>query len=59
MRPVTDLDVTELQEWLQLAGLRHIRKETVHDAVDLRDSERAFQDPGSPLEPRVGRARSA
>lgn len=41
-RPVTDLDVTELQEWLQLAGLRHVRKETVHDAIDLRASERAF-----------------
>ena len=40
--PVTDLDVTELQEWLQLAGLRHISKETVHDAIDLRASERAF-----------------
>jgi predicted P-loop ATPase len=42
VRPVTDVDITELQEWLQLAGLRHVSKETVHDAVDLRANERAF-----------------
>jgi hypothetical protein len=28
--PVTDVDVTALQENLQLAGLRHITKETTH-----------------------------
>jgi predicted P-loop ATPase len=41
-RPVTDTDVTELQEWLQLAGLRHLGKDTIHDAIDLRASENAF-----------------
>jgi predicted P-loop ATPase len=41
-RPVTDVDVIELQEWLQLAGLRHISKETMHSAIDLRANERAF-----------------
>jgi predicted P-loop ATPase len=40
--PVTDVDVTALQEHLQLAGLRHIAKDTVHQAVDLRAQERAF-----------------
>jgi len=29
-RPVTDIDVSNLQEWLQLAGLPNIGKETVH-----------------------------
>jgi predicted P-loop ATPase len=42
VRPVADVDVTELQEWLQLAGLRNIGKDTVHDAIDLRASENAF-----------------
>src|SRR6266545_3860452 len=42
VRPVTDVDVSELQEWLQLAGLRTISKETVHSAIDLRASECAF-----------------
>jgi len=42
VRTVIDVDVTELQEWLQLAGLRHVNKATVHDAIDLRASERAF-----------------
>jgi predicted P-loop ATPase len=40
--PVTDVDVTALQEQLQLAGLRHIAKDTVHQAVDLRAQQRAF-----------------
>jgi len=31
--------VTELQEWLQIAGLQSISKETAHGAVDLRASE--------------------
>jgi predicted P-loop ATPase len=42
VRPVSDVDTAELQEWLQLAGLRHISKQTVHDAIDLRANERAF-----------------
>jgi predicted P-loop ATPase len=41
-RPVTDIDVSSLQEWLQLAGLINIGKETAHQAVDLRARECAF-----------------
>jgi predicted P-loop ATPase len=41
-RPVTDVDVSALQEQLQLAGLRNIAKDTMHQAVDLRAQERAF-----------------
>lgn len=41
-RPVRDTDVTALQEWLQLAGLQKIGRETTHQAVDLRAQERAF-----------------
>jgi predicted P-loop ATPase len=40
--PVTDVDVSALQERLQLEGLRYISKDTVHQAVDLRAQERAF-----------------
>jgi predicted P-loop ATPase len=40
--PVTDVEVTALQEHLQLGGLRHIARDTVHQAVDLRAQERAF-----------------
>ncbi len=40
--PVSDINVTELQEWLQLAGLRQVSKDTVHQAVDLRAHESAF-----------------
>ena len=35
-RPLTDTDVTRFQEWLQLAGLRSISKEMMHQAVDVR-----------------------
>jgi len=41
-RPVRDTDVTEMQEYLQRAGLRRVTKDTVHAAVDLRASERPF-----------------
>ncbi|MBR1154599.1 virulence-associated E family protein [Bradyrhizobium sp. JYMT SZCCT0428] len=41
-RPATDVDVIELQEWLQNAGLASVTKNTAHSAVDLRASERAF-----------------
>jgi len=35
-RPVRDTDVTEMQEYLQRAGLRRAARHTVHAAVDLR-----------------------
>ena len=41
-RPVTDDDVSHLQEWLQQAGLRRAGVLTLHQAVALRASERAF-----------------
>jgi predicted P-loop ATPase len=41
-RPVRDTDVTRLQEWLQKEGLPRLAKDTVHQAVDLRATERAF-----------------
>jgi predicted P-loop ATPase len=41
-RPVKDADVTAAQEWLQLAGLASVSKDTVHQAVDLRASECSF-----------------
>lgn len=41
-RPVSDNDVAELQEWLQLAGIRQVSKDTVHQAVDLRANECRF-----------------
>ncbi len=41
-RPVQDVDVTALQEWMQLAGLENVSKDTMHQAVDLRAYERTF-----------------
>ncbi len=41
-RPVQDADVTALQEWVQLAGLESLSKDTMHQAVDLRAHERGF-----------------
>ena len=41
-RPLTDTDVTAVQEYLQLAGIERLPKEPVHQAVDLRAQERAF-----------------
>ena len=38
-RPVTDNDVTQLQEYLQKVGLSKIGRETVHQAVDYRAEE--------------------
>ena len=41
-RPIRDVDVSSTQEYLQLAGLAKLGKDTCHQAVDLRASERAF-----------------
>jgi hypothetical protein len=41
-RPVRDTDVSQLQEWLQRAGLPKIGKDMTHQAVELRAQERAF-----------------
>lgn len=42
LRPVRDVDVTQVQEYLQLAGLRKLGKDTMHQAVDLAAAERTF-----------------
>jgi hypothetical protein len=41
-RPVTDEDVTDLQRWMQDAGLKRIGRETVRDAMARRAKERSF-----------------
>jgi predicted P-loop ATPase len=41
-RPVCDADVAALQEFLQAQGLEKIGKDAVHQAADLRASERRF-----------------
>jgi predicted P-loop ATPase len=42
LRPVTDADVSRLQEDLQRAGLETLSKDVAHQAVDLRAAECAF-----------------
>jgi predicted P-loop ATPase len=41
-RPATDVDISALQERLQIAGLRYLGKETTHQAVELRAEECKF-----------------
>lgn len=41
-RPVTDNDVSRVQEWIQTAGIPRMGKDTTHQAVDQRAQERAF-----------------
>src|SRR6516165_11547341 len=40
--PLTDNEVTELQEWLQEAGLKRIAHQTVRDAVEHYAREHAY-----------------
>jgi Virulence-associated protein E-like domain len=49
-RPISDDDITALQEFLQNAGLKRISKDTVHQAVSLRARECAFHPVGDYLE---------
>ena len=42
LRPVTDVDVSRLQEQLQRSGLETLSKDVMHQAVDMRAAERAF-----------------
>jgi predicted P-loop ATPase len=48
-RPVRDEDVSNLQEWLQMAGLEKIGRDVVHQAVDLRAHEQAYHPVGDYL----------
>ena len=41
-RHFSDADASQVQEWLQRAGLPKIGRETVHQAIALRARERAF-----------------
>ena len=41
-RPVRDTDVSAVQEYVQLAGLEKLGKDTTHQAVDLRAMECGF-----------------
>jgi predicted P-loop ATPase len=42
LRPVSDTDVTALQELLQKSGIETLGKDVIHQAVDLRARERSF-----------------
>jgi len=41
-RPVRDVDVNHVQEWLQKAGLTSLSKDTTHQAVDTQAKGRAY-----------------
>ena len=41
-RPLTDIDVAKIQESLQFMGLKHVTRDTMHQAVQLRAHERRF-----------------
>ena len=40
--PLSNADVSQVQEWLQHAGMPRIGREIVHQAIALRAQERAF-----------------
>src|SRR5262245_31943003 len=39
-RPLTDCDITDLQEWLQMAGLKRIGRSDVYEAVQSHARKR-------------------
>jgi predicted P-loop ATPase len=41
-RPLADKDVTDLQEWMQKAGLKRISHQTVRDAVESHARDHAY-----------------
>lgn len=41
-RPVRDSDVSAVQEWIQRNGIDRLTKDMMHQAVDLRATERSF-----------------
>lgn len=41
-RPLTDTDVTQIQHWLQNAGLERIGREPVRDAIELYARKRGY-----------------
>jgi len=41
-RPVKDTDITNIQEYLQQAGMTRLSKDTTHQAVEKRAEENAF-----------------
>jgi predicted P-loop ATPase len=41
-RPLTDVDVGNLQEWMQRCGLERVGRETVQQAVSMRAAENRF-----------------
>jgi predicted P-loop ATPase len=42
VRPLSDTDITDLQEWFQHRGLRRVGRETIRDAVEVRARECAY-----------------
>ena len=41
-RPLTDNDVVKVQRWMQIAGIKRVGKDVVHDAVRLCADERSY-----------------
>jgi hypothetical protein len=53
-RPLTDHDVTRVQDYLQLCGLMRIGKDLVHQAIDLRAVECRFHPEAIPQRSEMG-----
>lgn len=41
-RPITDVDISQVQEWLQVQALASLSKDTIHQAIEMRAHERQF-----------------